>query len=53
MDGELLVYSRATDIKPKEVIQLKSCYFSVLDGAVSANEEQLLLVCFTSTATAH
>jgi hypothetical protein len=34
MDGQLLIYARATDIKPKEVVQLKSCYSSVADKVV-------------------
>lgn len=34
MDGQLMIYSRASDFKPKEVIELKSCYFNVIEKEV-------------------
>ena len=35
MDGQLLIYARDTDIKPKEVLQLKACYFDIAEEVVS------------------
>ena len=39
LDGHLLIYTRATDVKPKEVIQLKTCYFTVLEKVVRGEDK--------------
>jgi len=34
MDGQLLIYTRATDLKPKEVIVMKQCHSSVVEKVI-------------------
>jgi hypothetical protein len=34
IDGQLLIYARATDLKPKEVVLLKLCHFNVEEKVV-------------------